>query len=1156
MVIMSNSAALPFFFKAQLGNQVSASNNRINTNAKLNSASIGSDNTDVQSKEKSFQSIFAIALVKNHNNTTTQINQESAIDDADMNAMGIDDVIPSEFLKQQILSAQFVEDKNSNPLSNPKNNEEELFQLIEIPKGLFQVSEDGTVTLDEKAIAEFLKDNAVLNSEEEIQFQVISLSEEEYQSIVENPSVETLNQIISDEDFENRIIPVQIDQEAKLAGQVDNPSPLTDDSTIKNQNQTLEIDDINSKRVIENNDNKQTKQSIAQSNQEKVDSIRSTTNSEIEIPVSQKQPVNNKIVENTLSNETVNNSTVVDNTSSKKSSKQEIETVSKQNNTLNEQVVTKQETETVSKQSNSLNEQVVIKQESDSKQPLDINQNNTKTQNDGIHKQSNEVQNNQTSYRQVNILQSGNGELNNIEKSDVAKLTDEQRAQLPQNFSLESRNNSQNNQKASSNISNIDSIAKTSSETDTSKAEEQKISQKQSGVSTKVDLESIGSSDIQKEKASLIDATQPKTISQDISNNTQQSIVNDSQATKLSDVEPSSNQREIKRSEVEQTISKLVVSDWEVKQSVTENSNLEKKLNSQQTQEQNINSRPLKTDNRKDIPIDTNNSDGKEESKEIDSLSKKQSSFSFSDKQSLGKNAEESLTKNESIDSSDKQPIEKNDSKVENSNIRSAETLHESTRVVNQESNQVDVDDDSSNESMKQQRADSNGFIDLDVQQNDKISVPADLDTKVSQSLKDAPNTSDNLEEPDERPQIRNKQVPQKESVTVQNEFKPNSIQSSASANQANNQSVSQSVDNDEILQSIQSETANRKTSNEKQAVLTVPEDELPKEVKEKNQKVVIVARSVAKESESDTVSNETKSEISSKKQEANPVLQSLSSKVVDSKTNSKSENNKSYKTLNQKSSSVTSENSTQNTKSTDSENRWFAETVRLNRDAVSIDMMNQVKQTPNPQPNTSSEPVQQQQPQQTQTASQQTMQNGNSQSGTQSQSMAQTSESGSSQQQYVEKIVQMQEAASQQIVKAVQGSLGSNRSHVTLRLVPKSLGTVNVQLTMNNGALTAQIATQKESTRVLLDKSISSLKSAFDEQGIKVERLVVSKESSENKSQDQDRNQSNHDRSSRFKGDQNNQSGQNNDSSFKQQYQNQRDQVWSDRLTTSDYFS
>ncbi|HQH74397.1 MAG TPA: hypothetical protein PK360_20140, partial [bacterium] len=41
----------------------------------------------------------------------------------------------------------------------------------------------------------------------------------------------------------------------------------------------------------------------------------------------------------------------------------------------------------------------------------------------------------------------------------------------------------------------------------------------------------------------------------------------------------------------------------------------------------------------------------------------------------------------------------------------------------------------------------------------------------------------------------------------------------------------------------------------------------------------------------------------------------------------------------------------------------------------------------------------------------------------------------------YSEKIAQMQETVSRQIVRAVQGSLGSQRSQVNLRLVPESLG-------------------------------------------------------------------------------------------------------------------
>jgi len=95
----------------------------------------------------------------------------------------------------------------------------------------------------------------------------------------------------------------------------------------------------------------------------------------------------------------------------------------------------------------------------------------------------------------------------------------------------------------------------------------------------------------------------------------------------------------------------------------------------------------------------------------------------------------------------------------------------------------------------------------------------------------------------------------------------------------------------------------------------------------------------------------------------------------------------------------------------------------------------------------------------------------------------------------YAEQIAKMQDAASQQIVRAVQGSMGSERSHIRLQLEPESLGRVHIQLKMESGALTAHIMAMKPETRAMLEQNISFLRTAFDDQGIKVERLVVAKE-------------------------------------------------------------
>lgn len=106
------------------------------------------------------------------------------------------------------------------------------------------------------------------------------------------------------------------------------------------------------------------------------------------------------------------------------------------------------------------------------------------------------------------------------------------------------------------------------------------------------------------------------------------------------------------------------------------------------------------------------------------------------------------------------------------------------------------------------------------------------------------------------------------------------------------------------------------------------------------------------------------------------------------------------------------------------------------------------------------------------------------------------------------ERVAKVQEAMNQQIVRGVQGAIGSERSFVGIRLSPESLGRIYVQLTFDQGSLSAQITAQKESTRALMESSVNSLRQAFDDQGIKVERLAINKDSLENRFADQQKDQ------------------------------------------------
>ncbi len=154
----------------------------------------------------------------------------------------------------------------------------------------------------------------------------------------------------------------------------------------------------------------------------------------------------------------------------------------------------------------------------------------------------------------------------------------------------------------------------------------------------------------------------------------------------------------------------------------------------------------------------------------------------------------------------------------------------------------------------------------------------------------------------------------------------------------------------------------------------------------------------------------------------------------------------------------------------------------------------------------------------------------------------------------YSEQIQKYQETSAQQIVRAVHGSLGTGRSHINIRLVPESLGTLTVQLKMNAGVLSAHITAQNERTHAMLEKGLSTLRAAFDEQGIKVDRLAIVKETTDMKqhtdSNKEDRSgrsgKSNSENSSRF--------GQNSRENDQQQRQNWFAH-WRDQLSTMDYF-
>lgn len=69
--------------------------------------------------------------------------------------------------------------------------------------------------------------------------------------------------------------------------------------------------------------------------------------------------------------------------------------------------------------------------------------------------------------------------------------------------------------------------------------------------------------------------------------------------------------------------------------------------------------------------------------------------------------------------------------------------------------------------------------------------------------------------------------------------------------------------------------------------------------------------------------------------------------------------------------------------------------------------------------------------------------------------------------------------------------------SEARITLYPERLGQVDVKLTMQNGQLIAQFSTEHAATKDLLEQQMSQLRSTLQTQGVQVEKLVVTQNSS-----------------------------------------------------------
>lgn len=83
-------------------------------------------------------------------------------------------------------------------------------------------------------------------------------------------------------------------------------------------------------------------------------------------------------------------------------------------------------------------------------------------------------------------------------------------------------------------------------------------------------------------------------------------------------------------------------------------------------------------------------------------------------------------------------------------------------------------------------------------------------------------------------------------------------------------------------------------------------------------------------------------------------------------------------------------------------------------------------------------------------------------------------------------------EAIMKQIMDYMKLQLKPDMSSLEMQLHPESLGTLHVQLTTRQGAVTAQFITQNEAVKTALEGQMIQLKENFDEQGIRVENIEV----------------------------------------------------------------
>ncbi len=474
------------------------------------------------------------------------------------------------------------------------------------------------------------------------------------------------------------------------------------------------------------------------------------------------------------------------------------------------------------------------------------------------------------------------------------------------------------------------------------------------------------------------------------------------------------------------------------------------------------------------------------------------------------------------------------------------------------------------NNSVKQESAPSKDTVLKNTVQKDTVhkdSVHKDLVHKDSASkdpeLKDAENSiskylkspavevSDNNSKQSET--INDNQIQSKEESQ---ESEGQKIIDAEEFVKASNSDTTNIIENEAIIESVIAEkvVTDSKTNSEQpesSKVLYMVRSMDQGDDDDKQQKIVLLAHSITeedKEVKSDS-SESSKNNQQKQKGESNSDQESarlIESARISSMIKAKEERIAQYDSKESFKKAFTSQDNKTTSSSNNKSEAIILQSLRNNQQASILETVNQVKPTVQTQSNN--------QPDQTQIQSQQSAQtNFQSQPIIASTPQIQQTPQATMMQQYMEKIAEVQEAAAKQIVKGVQGTIGSDRSHVTLRMVPESLGQIHIRITMENGQLSAQLNAEKDSTRAMMQQGLNTLRSAFDEQGLKVDRLVVNKEQFDPK-QDYGKNEDSQDRTAKNRSDYNNRQNQQENNRNGNQARN-KFALWSDRMATSDYY-